>query len=150
LPICLTYNSSYTSLINACVFQIGASISGGKMAGSSAQTNAFPALRLRSGASEATEIFMAIAIGMTYKDLPVCMSASGKPIAAKIDAEKVVHLFGPPTHYYFGSTDPCWLLSPDEVRQVKAGSLQSRSSRASREVWSQWPIGGLVPLTPFC
>jgi hypothetical protein len=115
------------------------------MAGDSERKNAFPALRLRSEGLAGAEIFMAIVLDITCKGLPACMVADGQPIAAHISANEIARLLGPPSHYYLGSSDPCWLLSADVFAGLQGacapGHLAAASS-LSRAFPDQWQNGG--------
>jgi len=90
------------------------------------QKSAFPALRVRNDGSATAEIFMASSLGITYKDLPVCMLADGESIVAEIGAGEILGILGPPTHYYAASTDQCWPLDPEEFARFKAQSSPAR------------------------
>jgi hypothetical protein len=110
----------------------------------SEQTSVFLALRVRSESSELTEVFMASAPGMTYKGLPVCVLADGESIATELGAVHIADTLGPPTHYYLGSTDECWLLDAGKFARFKAALRQARSIGANL---AQSPRGGwLAPL----
>jgi len=98
-----------------------------------------PALRLKRDESAAAEVFMAHLIGMTYKGLPVCSLADGRPILTQLSAEKVFELFGPPTHYFLGSSDPCWLLSQAEFNRFKS---EAHPAQSASEDDNQPPGGG--------
>ena len=89
----------------------------------SERTDAFPALRVKGDASSTAEILMASEIGMTYMDLPVCMVAEGASTYTRMDPEEVTELLGPPTHYYFRSSDKCWRLNSEEYFRLRAESL---------------------------
>jgi hypothetical protein len=93
----------------------------------SEQRSLFLALRVKGDGAAPAEIFMASANGMTYKGLPVCRVADGESIATEIQADEIVDIFGPPTHYYYGSTDQCWLLNAGKFARFKAESGQLRS-----------------------
>jgi hypothetical protein len=85
-------------------------------------------------------MFMARAPGLTYKGLPVCVCADGELIPTEIDAGEVIGIFGPPTHYYYGSTDQCWHLNAARFAKFKAeirhaGSIKTEDAQPPRGGW---------------
>jgi len=89
------------------------------------RSRVFPALRVKRHVSATTEFFNAKVLGVTYKGLPVCMVADGKSISTEIEVDEIECALGAPTHYYFGSTDECWLLDPDEFAWYRAQSAHA-------------------------